>query len=298
MSADRIRYTESWVLSLVGHGAIVALSIAFVSALKPVPEREPFRWDVALVDVATPSPQSASASAPAAPPVESPVESPAPALTPEPAPVQRRAVERPAPTMPPPPAPSVSQPAPSPTVQRSESAVERVERVPEPQQAPFPTFEAMPPSESAPSAANSPRADAAAPSAVAAQAAPPSVTAMAPPATSVEPNGAPQTPAPPATATSQGRPDISWLSGFLSERLRDLAYPTEARINGWEGRVVIRLIIHEDGRITDIVVKESSGHRALDDAAKQAVEALSPLPLPQPLLSPKTVNVPMNYHLK
>src|SRR5215217_6510188 len=98
MRSETARYTESWLLSLFGHGAIVALSIAFVSALQPVPERNPFRWDVSLVDVSAPTAQSpAAAAAQQAEPSTSeppPVKHATPRRTPT-EPIEQRAVVQP-----------------------------------------------------------------------------------------------------------------------------------------------------------------------------------------------------------
>ncbi len=49
------------------------------------------------------------------------------------------------------------------------------------------------------------------------------------------------------------------------------SYPLRARRNGWEGLVVIRIDVDSRGKITAGSVVQSSGHRALDDAALAAV---------------------------
>ncbi|HEY0144158.1 MAG TPA: energy transducer TonB [Thermoanaerobaculia bacterium] len=51
---------------------------------------------------------------------------------------------------------------------------------------------------------------------------------------------------------------------------------------GMKGRVVIRLTIHRDGRISDVTILEPSGVPPYDHAAKKAIEQSSPLkPLPE-----------------
>jgi len=54
--------------------------------------------------------------------------------------------------------------------------------------------------------------------------------------------------------------------------LRDLppVYPDEARFNGWEGRVVLELLVGEDGRVAKVRVLQSSGRACLDQAAVTA----------------------------
>jgi protein TonB len=49
-------------------------------------------------------------------------------------------------------------------------------------------------------------------------------------------------------------------------------YPDLARRRGWEGRVVLRVVVDATGQATDVGVETSSGYRMLDDAALAAVE--------------------------
>ncbi|MCE5286239.1 MAG: energy transducer TonB [Pelosinus sp.] len=48
-------------------------------------------------------------------------------------------------------------------------------------------------------------------------------------------------------------------------------YPREALSAGWEGSVVVRVLIATDGTASQAAVQSSSGHSVLDEAAKQAV---------------------------
>jgi protein TonB len=48
-------------------------------------------------------------------------------------------------------------------------------------------------------------------------------------------------------------------------------YPEEARRMGFEGRVLLRLSINAEGRVTRTEIIESSGHKILDEAATRAV---------------------------
>lgn len=50
-------------------------------------------------------------------------------------------------------------------------------------------------------------------------------------------------------------------------------YPTLARRRGWEGRVVLRLLIEADGRVSDVKLEASSGRPVLDQAAWDSVSA-------------------------
>jgi len=53
-----------------------------------------------------------------------------------------------------------------------------------------------------------------------------------------------------------------------------VVYPPEALANRWEGTVRIAVLYGRGGDIEGIVVKESSGHRLLDDAALEIVRAM------------------------
>jgi protein TonB len=50
------------------------------------------------------------------------------------------------------------------------------------------------------------------------------------------------------------------------------AYPREALRAGWEGTVVIRVLVGADGLPAATSVRSSSGYGALDDAAAQAIK--------------------------
>jgi protein TonB len=50
-------------------------------------------------------------------------------------------------------------------------------------------------------------------------------------------------------------------------------YPAVARQQGWEGTTVLRVEIQADGKIGVIQIVQSAGHKALDDAAIEAVRA-------------------------
>jgi protein TonB len=75
-------------------------------------------------------------------------------------------------------------------------------------------------------------------------------------------------------------------------------YPTDARLKHAEGRVVVRIIIQEDGQIVSATVAKSSGHDSLDHAALETVRKTSPITLVQPLEKPQiTIQIPISYQL-
>jgi protein TonB len=48
-------------------------------------------------------------------------------------------------------------------------------------------------------------------------------------------------------------------------------YPAQAETNGWEGTVVLRLVIGSDCKASSVEVAQSSGHGILDDTARDSV---------------------------
>lgn len=118
----------------------------------------------------------------------------------------------------------------------------------------------------------------------------------------------PQPPAPASTAALSPstshvpvprKPDYSWLAGILLPRIEALKqYPVDARLKHIEGRVVLRIVIQEDGQILSAAVARSSGHETLDQAALETIRKISALTLTQPLeQSPVTIHVPIRYQL-
>lgn len=59
-------------------------------------------------------------------------------------------------------------------------------------------------------------------------------------------------------------------------------YPSDAARRGIGGNVKLKFIIQEDGKVSEISVLESSGHKALDRAIVEAIQLASPFaPLPK-----------------
>ena len=66
--------------------------------------------------------------------------------------------------------------------------------------------------------------------------------------------------------------DYGWLAESLHRRIIELRhYPSTARLNGWEGKVVLKVSIRHDGQLKDVEVVKSSSHESLDQAAMEAV---------------------------
>lgn len=103
-----------------------------------------------------------------------------------------------------------------------------------------------------------------------------------------------------ARPASTGKADFGWLAKSLWERVAMLKrYPRVARANHMEGRVLLRVVIKDDGHIRDLQVAESSGHPELDQDALEIVRRACPLKLAHPLgRSHVVVQIPINYRLE
>jgi protein TonB len=73
---------------------------------------------------------------------------------------------------------------------------------------------------------------------------------------------------PSVTVSDQGAQQEAKLDHLSNQAPR---YPLMARLRGWEGVVVLRVLVNHDGAVGQIEVQQSSGHAVLDEAARQAV---------------------------
>ena len=70
------------------------------------------------------------------------------------------------------------------------------------------------------------------------------------------------------------------------ERIGNLNYPHKARRNKLSGHLLLEVALNPNGSINDIVLRRSSGHRLLDDAAIRIVKLSAPFaPLPSAILN-------------
>jgi protein TonB len=102
-----------------------------------------------------------------------------------------------------------------------------------------------------------------------------------------------------APQTSEVRADHRWVGESLWRRVAELKrYPSSARLNGLEGRVVLKAVIRADGHLAEVSVIKSSGHAVLDAAALEAVKLACPLHMKHELGKPQiVVSLPIVYSL-
>ena len=325
------QYAQGWALSIVLHGAAIGVAIALLSDLHLATRPDAFRWQVSVVGtnpsigqhtaVATvePSPvspapitPSADATAPAkADAVSAHILTPAvtaPAFSRHSATRRERSVE---------------------TQTHSSDGPEALGVMPEAtaptdpsQSTPFATATSTssivaPPVENRPRTVSSEPAPSAALSTSTVPAEEPAVSPSRDVSTSTaavretlpetESTGAPaassnadhsSSPPSPIQEARIAKPDFSWLTDSLRSRVQQSQkYSTVARLNGLEGRVVLRITVKDTGELL-VAVASSSGHALLDQDAVEQVTRLSPLPLLQPLgRDHRVFNLPITYSL-
>ena len=326
---------HGWIASMLLHILAVCVAVLLFAELKPAAQPEPFRWEIALAQVVAPSPQ-VEPPAPV-PPQPKRVVQPPPPAPPKPVetkpvvqhvqtvqtvqrvePVVRQeeiAVQKMNPTV-----ESIAQHA-EPVQQERHTehteAVQRAETIEVPVAAvtnPAAIAQPTPVSQPEPAAVTdvtthhepvvtnepvvaeapvvnqSPTVNHSAPQTVEA---PARVQQAAPVAAS------PSHVESPAMVTAKTKADYSWLTQELLSRLeRSKRYPYAARMNRWEGRVVVQAVVRNDGQVVSLEIAESSGHAILDNDAMELIRKISPLHLKHPLGQTQVaLLVPVGYSL-
>jgi len=76
-------------------------------------------------------------------------------------------------------------------------------------------------------------------------------------------------------------------------------YPKIARLNGWEGTVIVTVKVSVTGLAVEVKVKTSSGHRVLDQSAVRAVKKWKFIPARLGGLAlESTIEIPVKFVLE
>jgi protein TonB len=127
---------------------------------------------------------------------------------------------------------------------------------------------------------------------------------LSPPMETSVAGSAADAPASPAGPSSGDAGDTATLSAayvkrnynYIQSRIREkLVYPAQARRAGLQGSAEISFIIHEDGRISNVLVISSSGSESLDNAAVEAIYAASPF---RPPPAEARLVIPVTFRLR
>ena len=90
------------------------------------------------------------------------------------------------------------------------------------------------------------------------------------------------------------------LRGIIrSELSRYLRYPAVARRNGWEGSVIISMVVTQKGRINGIHLVQSSGYDVLDRATLTAIRQVRTIQKTEDMLPRDTTSItlPVQFRL-
>jgi protein TonB len=307
MNPNRHYRLQGWVVSGLFHGLALTVAIGLMAQVKPVVPQEVFTWDVALVEPQQVHEASTAEVTPAqepAKPAPRPAV-PAPTQPKKVTPVVQHEIRRPVETIQPieqtvavqPKVETVVpviEPQPAEVQQTEQSVAESVAPVVQQEVATQPVITEAPihpveahaiettPVTHDPDLSVSPSL----------------ATAATSDAEPVVKESAPKT----ATATSPApavKVDHGWLAELLRRRLAEIKrYPSTARLNGDEGKVVLRAVIRADGHLSEVKVHRSSGHEALDNAAIESIRLVCPLHMHRPLgTSEVAVYIPIVYSL-
>jgi protein TonB len=263
---------QGWVVSALFHGLALTVALGLMAQVKPVVPKEVFQWDVALVE---PQRIQETRQAEITPHQEPAKPTPRPAA---PAPIKPQMVTQ-----------EVQTREVTPVVQREiRQVVETSEPIQQTVAVQTRTEAVTPVSEQQPAEVQ--------------QTTQPVVESIsasdAKPAEPVARESTPQVAMAPRP-TPAVKADYSWLAESLRRRLAELKrYPSAARLNGWEGKVVLRAVIRADGHLVEVKVHRSSGYESLDNAAMEAIRLVCPMHLTNAMGSAEVaVYVPMVYSL-
>jgi protein TonB len=291
---DNRFFFPAWGISLTLHGFAVGLAVMFATQVKPLLSEEVFQWDVALVEATTPNPRTEHVESVVPPPQPTAKATPPVPKILQPIRATAQAAEPPRPTIE--------------TVRPIEQKVERPQVHEEPVEQSIAEI-VQPMSE--------PVAVAASSEPVESQLLPtePVAVASAPPSPSEAPvsqeapalvssqntlvDAAPVQVARAVGPTAEAKLDHQWLAESLWRRVAELKrYPNSARMNGQEGKVILKAVIRSDGQLADVFVLKSSGYAALDMAAMEAVKLACPIHMKHAIGKPQiVVSLPIVYSL-
>ncbi|MFZ1804788.1 MAG: energy transducer TonB [Nitrospira sp.] len=291
---DNRFFFPAWGISLTLHGFAVGLAVMFATQVKPLLSEEVFQWDVALVEATTPNSTTEHVElvVPSLPPTAK-ATPPAPKIL-QPVRATAQAAEPPRPTI------ETVRPIEQ-KVERPQVHQEQVEQsiaeIVQPMSGPVAVAASSEPVESQ-LLSNEPVAVAAAPPSPSEAPVPQEAPALVSSQNTLV-DAAPVQVARTVGPTAEAKLDHQWLAESLWRRVAELKrYPNSARMNGQEGKVILKAVIRSDGQLADVFVLKSSGYAALDMAAMEAVKLACPLYMKHAIGKPQiVVSLPIVYSL-
>lgn len=83
---------------------------------------------------------------------------------------------------------------------------------------------------------------------------------------------------PPAPAIDDAAARASYIRGLSAAVAKQKRYPRLAQQRGWQGEVMLHVVVDASGRLLDVSVERSSGFEALDREALEMVRRAAPFP--------------------
>lgn len=295
---------SAWIFSMALHASGLCVAILLAAEFSVVPRVAPFRWDVTLMAASPPIPFSSNSPSPAV--------TASPEMTPDFDDLSRSAASSTVKQRPDPARAIMATNVPAKDIPnhhalRSHISKEAVAPAAEPTHSPTSQAESPPPEHTG---ENSTSTGMVWPmhTAISDDRPPPVIETADQSAMAMEPS-VPEVervmnrPSPQFRPTPVSRhllADYGWLAGLVATEVEHIKrYPAQAKWHRWQGNVVVQAVIHEDGRISDIQVLESSGHETLDHDAVALLDRISPMQLPYPLdQSTIVVRIPIGYRLE
>lgn len=90
----------------------------------------------------------------------------------------------------------------------------------------------------------------------------------------------------------------SYLNKLYNHISKFHKYPRIAQGRGWQGNVLIKLVISDKGEIKSLSLEQSSGYEILDDTAMHIIKTAGPLPVPPIHLLSNTNEFITKYSIK
>lgn len=103
-----------------------------------------------------------------------------------------------------------------------------------------------------------------------------------------------------ATAPQESAAEQRWQHQVRALISRNVVYPSNARIEGASGKVVVHLTLKRDGSVESLEIIESAGSRDLDSAVLNAIRRVRHFPpFPEEMAGQDTVAfaIPVDFHL-
>jgi protein TonB len=291
---DNRFFFPAWGISLTLHGFAVGLAMVFATQVKPLLPEEVFQWDVALVEATKPNPTTEQVESVVPPPQPTAKATPPAPKILQPVRATAQAAEPPRPTIEA--VRPIEQKVERPQVHQ-EQAEQSIAEIAQPMSEPVAVAASPEPVESHPVPTEM------FPGAPASQSPSETLgTQEAPTLVSSQDNPVDAAPVQAVKAvgpTAEAKIDHQWLAESLWRRVAELKrYPNSARMNGQEGKVILKAVIRSDGQLADVFVLKSSGYAALDMAAMEAVKLACPLHMKHAIGKPQiVVSLPIVYSL-